>query len=64
VAGFRKVGDGFGRFRFVAPDDGEARASLAKPARHAKPNAAIATGDDRNLAVEVKQPLFHDSSSR
>ena len=51
----RQFGDRGGRFRLVAADDCDGSACLRKAAGHAEPDAAIAAGDDRDLAVEIEQ---------
>ena len=46
-----KVGDRRVRLRFIAPDDRDLGAGFRKPARHAEADAAIAAGDDGDLAA-------------
>ena len=51
----RQFGDRGGRFRFVAADDRDGSAGFRKAAGHAEPDAAIAAGDDRDLAAEIEE---------
>ena len=50
----QQVGDGLLRLRCIAPDDGDGGAGVRQPARHAEADAAIAAGDDRDLAAEIE----------
>ena len=54
----RELGDRRVRFLLVAPDDRDAGAGVRQPARHAEPDAAIAAGDDRDLAFEIEYSGF------
>ena len=46
------------RFRLVAAYDRDLGAGFRKPARHAKPDAAVAAGDDGYLAGEIEGSDF------
>jgi hypothetical protein len=63
VAVFHQLSDSGGRFRFVAADNGDGGATVREPTGHAKADAAVAAGHDRDLAVEVEQSLFHGRRS-
>ena len=54
-----KLGGGRLRFGFVASDDGDVRAGFRKTSGDAKPDTAIAAGNDGNLAFEVEQVSCH-----
>jgi hypothetical protein len=53
-AALSELGDRRVRLCFIASDDGNGGAGLGEPPRHAKPNAAIAAGDDGDLASEIE----------
>ena len=53
-AALPELGDRRARLRFIASDDGDSGAGFRKPARHAEADAAIAAGDDRDLATEIE----------
>jgi hypothetical protein len=57
------AGDRRGRLRLIAPDDRDRGSSFRQPARHAKSDAAIAAGHDRNLAAEIEKFAVHGSSA-
>jgi len=58
-AGLFEFSDRRGRLRFVAPDDCDAGAGFRQSPRHAKAYAAIAAGDDSDLAAEIESFSFH-----
>ena len=47
------------RLLLVAADDRDIGAGIGKAARHAEPDAAIAAGDDGDLAFQVEQFRCH-----
>ena len=51
---FREVGGRGDRLRLIAPDDRDSSAGFRQSARHAKADAAIAAGDDGDLAAEIE----------
>ena len=54
-----ELGDRGERFCFVAPDDRDRGAGFRQSAGHAEPDAAIAAGDDGDLAAEIELSCFH-----
>jgi len=50
-----QIGHGCIRLVLIAADDGNVRAGIREAARNAKPDAAIAARDDRDVAAEIKQ---------
>ena len=54
-----KLGSGRLRLGLVAPDHGDVGAGIGESAGDAKPDSAIAAGDDGNLALEVEQVSRH-----
>ena len=53
-AGLFELGDRRGRLCFVAPNDCDVGAGFRQSPRHAKAYAAIAAGDDSDLAAEIE----------
>ena len=54
-ASLAEIGDGCCRLRLVASDDGNVSAGVRQAACHAEPDAAVAAGDDRDLAAEIEE---------
>ena len=55
----RELGDRRLRLGLVAADHGDGGAGLRQAARHAEPDAAIAAGDDGDLAAEIEWSCCH-----
>ena len=54
-AASRQLGDRGVRLRLVAADDRDRGAGFGQSAGHAEPDAAIAAGDDGDLAAEIEE---------
>ena len=58
-AALLELGDRGGRLGLVASDDRDRGAGFRQAPGHAEPDAAIAAGDDGDLAAEIEEFCFH-----